>query len=487
MRREVQEVRHLETARERDRDAKTQQAIDKAVERAVEDLKIRHEQDLAHETTRIDAQWQNKSRLQEERQEEEVSRLQRSLRDKDQQMSSMLDRLNALEDKAGALNAAEKAQFQLRADVERLTTHIEQLDGELRQRAAEQRSAQAAADDERREVLNLRSKLDYKESEIQKVTEQAKVQLEDAVQKNESLLEIVRRRDGELKDAFARTKDLEDERKEAKRRVADLEHRLQSFAAKNKELDEIINEKLVERAERYKNQIQGMLNRSEQSAVHTEQSISHAFGQDSQTHSQPQLLVRTEVSKQPKRSPASIKMGDFKVEKAARHAPKTQPAKSARSEEKLNDELTEYVVAKPARLESGRAHRNLDLGGATFQSQHYGQSDGGLAFHSHYGKRAGFERVDVKRGTSDAPRRETGSALLPGTVRHQRSKHDDPMIPKAAKSKSQPKSTARKNQPNFNAMAEEVRAPTCPNRSTSSVTRRDTHDNRDSVMHIQDD
>lgn len=150
--------------------------------------------------------------------------------------------------------------------------------------------------------MNLRSKLDYKESEARKITDQAKAQLEDAVQKNESLLEIVRRRDGELKDAFARVKDLEDQRKDGKKRVAELEHRLQSFADKNKELDEIINEKLVERAERYKNQIQGMLARSEH--LQTEQSISHAFGQDSQTHSQPQLLFnRSEAAKQARASP----------------------------------------------------------------------------------------------------------------------------------------------------------------------------------------
>jgi chromosome segregation ATPase len=99
------------------------------------------------------------------------------------------------------------------------------------------------------------------------------------VAKNESLLEIVRRRDGELKDAFARISDLDDQRKEGKRRVAELEHRLSTFAEKNKELDEIINEKLVERAERYKHQVQGILGRSEH--LPTEQSISHAYGNDS--------------------------------------------------------------------------------------------------------------------------------------------------------------------------------------------------------------
>lgn len=113
--------------------------------------------------------------------------------------------------------------------------------------------------------------------------------------------------------------------------------------------------------------------------------------------------------------------------------------------------------------------RNVELGESSY------------AFASNYGKDR-FQKVSVKREMSDAPRRECASALLPGTVRHQPSKDVERIN---LKSKSQPKSSGRKNQPNFNQMAEEVRAPTCHNRSSSSVTRRDTQENRDSILFIK--
>jgi hypothetical protein len=54
--------------------------------------------------------------------------------------------------------------------------------------------------------------------------------------------------------------------------------------------------------------------------------------------------------------------------------PHTQPAQSARSEEKLNRQLTEYAIRKPARIESGKVTRNVDLGEPSY------------AFASNYGK-----------------------------------------------------------------------------------------------------
>ena len=129
--------------------------------------------------------------------------------------------------------------------------------------------------------------------------------------------------------------------------------------------------------------------------------------------------------------------------------------------------MTDDFARKPARLESGRAAaRNVDLGYGGFQSA--------------YGK--------GRLGTSEMPRREAGSALLPGSVRNESRPHQQLS---GNKSKSQPKS-GRKDQPNFNAMAEEVRAPTCANRSSkSSITRRDTQDGRgetrDAALFIKDD
>lgn len=48
--------------------------------------------------------------------------------------------------------------------------------------------------------------------------------------------------------------------------MAELEQRLQEFTEKNRELDEIINAKLVERAERYKTQVQEILDRNDAEA-----------------------------------------------------------------------------------------------------------------------------------------------------------------------------------------------------------------------------
>ena len=86
--------------------------------------------------------------------------------------------------------------------------------------------------------------------------------MNDAVSKNESLLEIVRRRDDELRDAINKQKELKEQRELARGRVLELEDRIKNYAKKNLELDEIINEKLVERAERYKAQVSGFLQKS---------------------------------------------------------------------------------------------------------------------------------------------------------------------------------------------------------------------------------
>ena len=92
--------------------------------------------------------------------------------------------------------------------------------------------------------------------------------------------------------------------------------------------------------------------------------------------------------------------------------------------------MADDFARKPARLESGRAAaRNVDLGYGGFQST--------------YGK--------GRLGTSEIPRREAGSALLPGSVRNESRPHQQLS---GNKSKSQPKS-GRKDQPNFNAMAME--------------------------------
>ena len=110
------------------------------------------------------------------------------------------------------------------------------------------------------------SALNEKDEELKTVTEEAREQLKDAINKNESLLEIVRRRDEELREADAREKELADGEREARRRVTELEQRLREFSEKNRELDEIINAKLVERAERYKTQVQEILERNDSHA-----------------------------------------------------------------------------------------------------------------------------------------------------------------------------------------------------------------------------
>ena len=107
MRREVQEVRRLESARERERELKLQATIDQAVTAAVDDMKQRHEREMADEATRLDAHWQNKITLEGSAHQDELRRLAEQMLDKDSKMAALLGRVNALEEKAHALTAAE--------------------------------------------------------------------------------------------------------------------------------------------------------------------------------------------------------------------------------------------------------------------------------------------------------------------------------------------------------------------------------------------
>lgn len=58
--------------------------------------------------------------------------------------------------------------------------------------------------------------------------------LNQAIDKNEGLLDLIRKRDSEIKEQNLRIDELEEDKKEAKRRTHELEVQLKDFVEKNK-------------------------------------------------------------------------------------------------------------------------------------------------------------------------------------------------------------------------------------------------------------
>ena len=65
--------------------------------------------------------------------------------------------------------------------------------------------------------------LERSHQELEELKSSGNDQLDQAIDKNEGLLELIRRRDSELKESNNRIDELEEDRKEARRRIIELE------------------------------------------------------------------------------------------------------------------------------------------------------------------------------------------------------------------------------------------------------------------------
>lgn len=73
-------------------------------------------------------------------------------------------------------------------------------------------------------------------------------ELDDAAMKNQQLMTIVKQKQVELHE----TQKIADQAKTMKKQLGKLEEIIDDLQAKNKELNELLNKKMIERAESYK-------------------------------------------------------------------------------------------------------------------------------------------------------------------------------------------------------------------------------------------
>lgn len=126
---------------------------------------------------------------------------------------------------------------------------------------------QTAADQENKirqiegQYDQLKSSYESKLAEVDQEKLDLGKELDEAANKNQQLMTIVKQKQVELHE----TQKIADQAKTMKKQLVKLEEIIDDLQSKNKELNELLNRKMIERAESYKKQVVDFLNKPKQS------------------------------------------------------------------------------------------------------------------------------------------------------------------------------------------------------------------------------
>lgn len=107
----------------------------------------------------------------------------------------------------------------------------------------------------------LKSSYESKLAEVDQEKLDLGKELDEAANKNQQLMTIVKQKQVELHE----TQKIADQAKTMKKQLVKLEEIIDDLQSKNKELNELLNKKMIERAESYKKQVVDFLNKPKQS------------------------------------------------------------------------------------------------------------------------------------------------------------------------------------------------------------------------------